>query len=207
MTDGYNSMLSGDFRMRWKRFRVAAGRCEKLEKLMAATPQFDLVVKPTDTALIGLSSVGDPSEDAVAILARAKARAAGLGYAGNVTPNEALELLNAGAARLIDVRTPEERKFVGYVQDSVAVPWATGTAFTRNPRFIRELEGNVRKDEVLLFLCRSGSRSILAAEAASRAQFHQAYNILEGFEGELDQQRRRGSNDGWRFRGLPWVQD
>jgi rhodanese-related sulfurtransferase len=207
MTDGYNSMLSGDFRMRWKRFRVAAGRCEKLEKLMAATPQFDLVVKPTDTALIGLSSVGDPSEDAVAILARAKARAAGLGYAGNVTPNEALELLNAGAARLIDVRTPEERKFVGYVQDSVAVPWATGTAFTRNPRFIRELEGKVRKDEVLLFLCRSGSRSILAAEAASRAQFHQAYNILEGFEGELDQQRRRGSNDGWRFRGLPWVQD
>jgi rhodanese-related sulfurtransferase len=174
---------------------------------MAATPQFDLVVKPTDAARIGLSSAESRSEDTVAILARAQARASGLGYAGNVTPSEALELLNAGAARLVDVRTPEERKFVGYVQDSVAVPWATGTAFTRNPRFIRELEGKVRKDEVLLFLCRSGSRSILAAEAASRAQFHQAYNILEGFEGELDPQHRRGSNDGWRFRGLPWVQD
>jgi rhodanese-related sulfurtransferase len=172
---------------------------------MAATPQFDLVVKPTDAART--SSAGSKSEDTVAILARAQARATGLGYAGNVTPDEALELLNAGAARLVDVRTPEERKFVGYVQDSVAVPWATGTAFTRNPRFIRELEGKVRKDEVLLFLCRSGSRSALAAEAASRAQFHQAYNILEGFEGELDQQRRRGGNDGWRFRGLPWVQD
>ncbi|MGA2398693.1 MAG: rhodanese-like domain-containing protein [Steroidobacteraceae bacterium] len=174
---------------------------------MAATPQFDLNVKPSDSARIGLSSVGTHSEETVAILARAQARAAGLGYAGNVTPNEALELLNAGVARLIDVRTPEERKFVGYVQDSVAVPWATGTSFTRNPRFVRELEGRVRKDEILLFLCRSGSRSILAAEAASRAQFHHAYNVLEGFEGELDQQRRRGSNDGWRFRGLPWVQD
>ena len=174
---------------------------------MAATPQFDATVKPLVSSRIGLSSLGSQSEETVAILARAQARAAGLGYAGNVTPSEALELLNAGAARLIDVRTPEERKFVGYVQESVAVPWATGTAFTRNPRFIRELEGKVRKDEVLLFLCRSGSRSVLAAEAASRAQFHQAYNILEGFEGELDPQRRRGSTDGWRFRGLPWVQD
>jgi rhodanese-related sulfurtransferase len=174
---------------------------------MAATPQFDLNVKPADSVRIGLSAVDSQSEETVAILARAQARAAGLAYAGNVTPNEALELLNAGVARLIDVRTPEERKFVGYVQDSVAVPWATGTSFTRNPRFVRELEGRVRKDEILLFLCRSGSRSILAAEAASRAQFHHAYNVLEGFEGELDQQRRRGSNDGWRFRGLPWVQD
>jgi rhodanese-related sulfurtransferase len=174
---------------------------------MAASPQFDLLAKPAGPARIGLSSFDSQGAETVAILARAQARGAGLGYAGNVTPDEALELLNAGAARLIDVRTPEERKFVGYVPDSVAVPWATGTAFTRNPRFIRELEGKARKDEVLLFLCRSGARSILAAEAASRAQFHQAYNVLEGFEGELDPQRRRGASEGWRFRGLPWVQD
>jgi rhodanese-related sulfurtransferase len=207
MTDGYNPMLSGDFRMCRKGSSLASLGVKIGEHLMAGTPQFDATVKSLDSARIGLSSLGSQSEETVAILARAQARAAGLGYAGNVTPSEALELLNAGAARLIDVRTPEERKFVGYVQESVAVPWATGTAFTRNPRFIRELEGKVRKDEVLLFLCRSGSRSVLAAEAASRAQFHQAYNILEGFEGELDPQRRRGSTDGWRFRGLPWVQD
>jgi rhodanese-related sulfurtransferase len=91
--------------------------------------------------------------------------------------------------------------------ESIAVPWATGTAFTRNPRFVRELEGKARKNEVLLFLCRSGQRSILAAEAASRAQFEQAFNVLEGFEGELDPHHRRGSHGGWRFRGLPWIQD
>jgi len=124
-----------------------------------------------------------------------------------VTPDQAFQLSSAGVARLIDVRTPEERKFVGYVPESLAVPWATGTAFTRNPRFVRELEGNVRKDEVLLFFCRSGARSTLAAEAATRAHFQHAFNVLEGFEGELDEQRRRGGSGGWRFRGLPWIQD
>jgi rhodanese-related sulfurtransferase len=138
---------------------------------------------------------------------RAEAGVEGLAYAGNVTPKEAFELIQAGLARLIDVRTPEERKFVGYVADSVAVPWATGTAFTRNPRFLRELEGKAKKSEVLLFFCRSGSRSIAAAESATRGQFQHAFNVVEGFEGELDDARRRGAQGGWRYRGLPWIQD
>lgn len=156
-----------------------------------------------------LSGAGTTEAAASPILqgARAAAGAQGLPYAGNVTPNEAFELITAGLARLIDVRTPEERKFVGYVADSVAVPWATGTAFTRNPRFLRELEGKARKSDVLLFFCRSGARSIAAAEAATRGQFQQAFNVLEGFEGELDAARRRGTQDGWRYRGLPWIQD
>ncbi|MGD0503331.1 MAG: rhodanese-like domain-containing protein [Steroidobacteraceae bacterium] len=176
---------------------------------MAATPQFDTSSPQSNSARVSLLSASTQNEETAAILERAhaRARAAGLGYAGDVTPNEALELVSAGVARLIDVRTPEERKFVGYVPDSIAVPWATGTAFTRNPRFVRELEGKARKDEVLLLLCRSGARSVLAAEAATRAQFQHAFNVLEGFEGELDPQRRRGSNDGWRFHGLPWIQD
>jgi rhodanese-related sulfurtransferase len=175
---------------------------------MAAAPQLDIAAPPAyaDSARIG-TSPEDAAPAPAALLERARTRAAGLGYAGNVTPAEAVELIVAGVARLIDVRTPEERKFVGYVPGSIAVPWATGTAFTRNPRFIRELEGKARKDDVLLFLCRSGSRSILAAEAATRAQFLHAYNVLEGFEGALDPERRRGTSDGWRFRGLPWIQD
>jgi rhodanese-related sulfurtransferase len=152
---------------------------------------------------IGSEAVASP----ILQRSRAEAGAQGLAYAGNVTPNEAFELINAGLARLIDVRTPEERKFVGYVPDSVAVPWATGTAFTRNPRFLRELEGKAQKNEVLLFFCRSGARSIAAAEAATRGQFRQAFNVLEGFEGELDDSRRRGTQGGWRYRSLPWIQD
>lgn len=143
------------------------------------------------------------------LLIRARTAAAGEGrsYAGNVTPQEAMELAAAGLARIVDVRTPEERKFVGYVPDSVHVAWMTGTALVRNPRFVRELEGKTRKDEVLLFLCRSGQRSAAAAEAATRAQFQNAFNVVEGFEGDLDDRKRRGATNGWRFYGLPWIQD
>lgn len=135
------------------------------------------------------------------------ATAQGLPYAGQVPPALAWALFSAGEATLVDVRSGEERKFVGHVPGSVHVAWATGTALTRNPRFARELESKVRKDAVVLLLCRSGKRSALAAEVAAKAGFQQVFNVLEGFEGEIDEQRHRGTADGWRFRGLPWVQD
>ena len=139
---------------------------------------------------------------------RATARAAGLSYAGGVTPRQAWELFSAGAAQLVDVRTAEERKFVGQVPGSAHVPWATGTSLTRNPRFVRELEAKLGgKDKPVLLLCRSGKRSVAAAEAATQAGFTQVYNILEGFEGELDEHKHRGGRDGWRYQQLPWEQD
>jgi len=139
--------------------------------------------------------------------ARDAAQANQLPYAGGVSPRDAFALLESGSAVLVDVRTAEERKFVGYVPGSVHVAWATGTSLTRNPRFVRELEAKTGKDVVVLLLCRSGNRSALAAEAATKAGFTQAFNVLEGFEGRLDSQQRRGVEDGWRFQGLPWIQD
>lgn len=139
--------------------------------------------------------------------ARASAAAQGLVHAGGVAPREAWQLVQEGAALLIDVRSGEERKFVGQVPGSLHVAWASGTALTRNPRFARELEAKARKDQPLLLLCRSGKRSVLAAEAAAKAGFTQAYNVLEGFEGELDALQQRGRQDGWRYHGLPWIQD
>lgn len=143
----------------------------------------------------------------VLVAARRQAEEADLPYAGGLTPRDAWALVQQGHAVLVDVRSTEERKFVGHVPDSVHVAWATGTSLTRNPRFVRELEAKVGKDQVLLLLCRSGKRSALAAEAAARAGFTQAFNVLEGFEGELDAAQQRGHADGWRHHGLPWVQD
>lgn len=139
--------------------------------------------------------------------ARQEAKLAGLPYAGSVPPREAWALVQSGGAALVDVRSTEERKFVGHVPGSVHVAWATGTALTRNPRFVRELEAKVRKDEVVLLLCRSGKRSAQAGEAATKAGFTSVFNVLEGFEGELNGAQQRGTADGWRFRGLPWIQD
>ena len=138
---------------------------------------------------------------------RAVALATGLPYAGGVSPQLAWALASAGVAQLVDVRSTEERKFVGHVPAGLHVAWATGTSLTRNPRFVRELESKTGKEAPLLLLCRSGKRSILAAEAATKAGFTRVFNVLEGFEGEIDTHRHRGGSDGWRFHGLPWVQD
>ena len=143
--------------------------------------------------------------------ARADAVAQGLNYAGGVRPAVAWALVQSGQAVLVDVRSTEERKFVGHVPASQHVAWATGTALTRNPRFVRELEAKLAKDggkdAVVLLLCRSGKRSVLAAEAAAAAGFRHVFNVLEGFEGAIDAQQHRGGGDGWRFHNLPWVQD
>ncbi len=126
----------------------------------------------------------------------------------SVHPREAWSLFSEGQAVLVDVRTPEELKFVGQVPGAINVPWATGTSLTRNPRFVRELEAKVPdKARRVLLLCRSGKRSALALEAAVKAGYKRASNISEGFEGELDAAQQRGKGDGWRFHGLPWVQN
>jgi len=131
----------------------------------------------------------------------------GLPFHGQVPPKLAWALFEAGDARLVDVRTAEERKFVGHVPDTRHVAWMTGLSLSRNPRFVKELEAKAGKDEVILLLCRSGKRSAAAAEAASKAGFRNVFNILEGFEGDLDEQQRRGAFNGWRQAGLPWIQD
>ncbi|MET0379243.1 MAG: rhodanese-like domain-containing protein [Spongiibacteraceae bacterium] len=148
------------------------------------------------------------SEHGAAILQRARATAdIDSGYAGGVTPGEAWQLFSNGDAVLVDVRTSEERKFVGHVPDTLHVAWATGTALTRNPRFVRELENKVKKDQIVLFLCRSGKRSAEAAKAATKGGFQNVFNVLEGFEGEIGASQQRGQLGGWRFHQLPWVQD
>lgn len=146
---------------------------------------------------------------ATELLARARARAdaAGLRYAGGLEPQEAWALFRAGIAQLIDVRTAEERKFVGHVPGTLHVPWQTGAALIKNPRFLREVQQKVARDDIVLFICRSGKRSAAAAEAATAAGFLHVFNVLEGFEGDLDEQQRRGETNGWRHRGLPWQQD
>jgi rhodanese-related sulfurtransferase len=126
---------------------------------------------------------------------------------GSVRPELAWALAKQGKAVLVDVRTIEERKFVGIAPRSVHVAWATGVEMARNPHFVRDLEAKVKKTDTVLLLCRSGKRSALAAQAAFDAGFTRIYNVLEGFEGDLDDDSRRGTFEGWRFRGLPWVQE
>lgn len=129
-----------------------------------------------------------------------------LDYDGAVTPREAWALVQARAAVLIDVRTAEEYKFVGRVPGAVNVPWH-GTERGALARFFEGLRPYLVAARPLLLLCRSGVRSHAAANAVHAKGIKRVYNVLEGFEGEIDDRRQRGHINGWRYHGLPWVQD
>jgi rhodanese-related sulfurtransferase len=135
-------------------------------------------------------------------------------YAGDLSPREAWELLEADHdAVLVDVRTKAEWSYVGIPElaslgrHAVLIEWTTFPEGRRNPDFLAQLvEVGVRPEAPVIFLCRSGQRSIGAAEAATASGFSRAYNVLEGFEGPLDGERHRGAANGWKAAGLPWKQ-
>lgn len=133
-----------------------------------------------------------------------------LPYAGAVTPTEAYALLQRDPrVKLVDVRTNAERDWVGRVaipeEQHAAVQWNVYPGGTPNPSFLDELSQVTGKDNVLLFLCRSGVRSRHAAKLATEHGYQHCFDILEGFEGDKDAEGHRKTVGGWCKAGLPWV--
>ena len=133
------------------------------------------------------------------------ANASAPGYAGDVTPEQARRWVDRGEAVLVDVRTDAEREWVGRVPGAVPVAWKQWPAMQVNPDFDAQLRAAVPAGGKVVLLCRSGVRSVAAARRAAEIGI-EAYNILEGFEGNPDAEGHRNRTGGWRFRGLPWVQ-
>lgn len=127
------------------------------------------------------------------------------GYAGDVTPQLAWQWVCSGAAVLVDVRSDAERAWVGSVPGALALAWKQWPGMALNGDFAAQLQAAVPADKKVVLLCRSGVRSVAAAHCASALGL-QAYNILEGFEGALNEQGQRGQSGGWRWHGLPWQQ-
>lgn len=136
----------------------------------------------------------------------------GRSYAGDLTPQESWSLLSEDPnAVLVDVRTDAEWKWVGVPDLSglgrqvVFAEW-TRNSGQRNDGFVADLmAAGITGERPVIFLCRSGNRSIPAAEIATAAGLGPCFNMLEGFEGQLDEQGHRGVT-GWRAEGLPWKQ-
>ncbi|MBV5292236.1 MAG: MBL fold metallo-hydrolase [Curvibacter lanceolatus] len=126
------------------------------------------------------------------------------GYAGDVSPLLAWQWVQSGEAVLVDVRTDAEREWVGFVPGATGLAWKQWPGMAMNPGFDEGVVAAAAGRKVVL-LCRSGVRSVAAAKRATELGL-QAYNILEGFEGDPDQHGQRGRKGGWRFRGLPWRQ-
>ena len=127
------------------------------------------------------------------------------GYAGDVTPATACQWWQAGQAILVDVRSTAELEWVGFVPGSVHIAWKQWPGMVANNNFDEALLAAVPQDKKVVLLCRSGVRSIAAAQRATELGL-QAYNILQGFEGNPDALAQRGHVGGWRYHGLPWRQ-
>jgi rhodanese-related sulfurtransferase len=130
-------------------------------------------------------------------------------------PKQAWEILRQRPdAVLLDVRSRVEFDYVGHPVGSVHVPWQEFPDWRADPEFVAKVAHSLKTlrpdsapEEVpLLALCRSGKRSAAAAQALAQSGYRHVYNIMEGFEGDRDADRHRGTINGWRFHGLPWEQ-
>lgn len=130
---------------------------------------------------------------------------AATGYAGDVTPQLAYKWWTSSEAVLIDVRSDAEREWVGFVPGAIPLAWKQWPGMAMNQGFDEALRAAVPAGKKALLLCRSGVRSIAAAKRATELGI-EAYNILEGFEGDPDEHAHRGRKGGWRHHGLPWRQ-
>lgn len=133
-----------------------------------------------------------------------------------ITPVEAWDILQSSTnAVVLDVRSTMEFHYVGHPPGAVLVPLKEPPDWEIDPEFVDRVrkvlqgkcgEGARAEDLTILSLCRSGQRSLTAAELLADAGFTQVYNIKEGFEGDRDDKNHRNTINGWRARQLPWEQ-
>jgi rhodanese-related sulfurtransferase len=120
-------------------------------------------------------------------------------------------------AVLIDVRTIAEWAYVGLPDLSVIgkrpvlVEWQGFPDDRLNTAFVERVIEAINplgadRESELFFICRSGQRSLKAAQAMAAAGYTRCRNVADGFEGPLDANRHRGQAVGWKAKGLPWAQ-
>ncbi len=132
----------------------------------------------------------------------------------NVSPRQTWEALGTDPkAQLVDVRTDAEWTYVGLPdltgagKQPVLIPWQRFPTGQVNEGFVEQLrQAGFTPEHRIYFLCRSGVRSVAAADAAIGAGFPHAYNVVDGFEGPPDAEGHRGTLTGWKADELPWRQ-
>ncbi|NOX42788.1 MAG: rhodanese-like domain-containing protein [Gammaproteobacteria bacterium] len=132
-----------------------------------------------------------------------------------ISPEAAYKLLqNNPSAVFIDVRSAMEFLFVGHPKEAINIPWIDEPDWCVDPKFAAHIRqvmlGGVSQhhkgDAPVVLICRSGKRSLEAGELLLSEGFADVYNVMEGFEGDMDENHHRSSVGGWRFHGLLWEQ-
>jgi rhodanese-related sulfurtransferase len=139
-----------------------------------------------------------------------------------VTSREAYEKWKAAPDKVtvIDVRTPEEYLFIGHADMAWNIPFAAQLyqwdaekkqfPMQPLPDFVARVEKIAKPDDLLLVMCRSGTRSAMAVNLLAKAGFTNVYNITDGMEGDAVQDLNSVFNgqrlvNGWKNSGLPWT--
>ena len=108
------------------------------------------------------------------------------GYAGDVTPKTAWDILKTkDDSYLVDCRTTAEWNFVGVPdlsqlnKEAALLEWTRFPDGSPNPDFVNQVEQIIpHRDATILFLCRSGQRSIGAATAMTEVGYPNCYLSL-----------------------------
>jgi rhodanese-related sulfurtransferase len=125
----------------------------------------------------------------------------------HLTPKQAYEFLQANSEGiLVDVRSEIEHLFVGHPKGAILIPWVDGADWDINPNFVAQVKKAASLNRPVVLFCRSGQRSVDAGLALEKAGVENIYNVLNGFEGDLNQNHQRSAVNGWRFDELPWLQ-
>jgi len=128
----------------------------------------------------------------------------------SVSPQTALDMIKHPGTYLVDVRSIAEYCLIGHPVNAVSIPMTFWNekiqSFEPNGNFVKDIQGRFKTSDVLIFICRSGGRSLRAAQEALNAGFSSVYSVREGFEGEKDENGYR-TVGGWKNRGLPYTYD
>ena len=118
-----------------------------------------------------------------------------------VSPEQAKELLDQGYT-YVDVRSEPEFE-AGHVPGALNVPLMNmgPQGMTPNPDFLKVMESAFGKAEKLLTGCKSGGRSLKAAQQLLGAGYQDVVDMRAGWDGGKDDFGR--PDPGWSQKGLP----
>jgi rhodanese-related sulfurtransferase len=123
-----------------------------------------------------------------------------------VTAKEAYEKWQGDPenVKIIDVRTPEEFRLIGFPEMAARIP------LSASDEFVGQVKKIGKPDDTILVICRSGNRSAVAVDILARAGFERAFTVVDGFEGDRNTDPSspdygKRTVNGWKNAGLPWT--
>lgn len=147
-----------------------------------------------------------------------------------LSPKQAWDMVQENPAKtlFLDVRTRAEAAYVGmpkrvdglvpFVEHDLLWSWddkRNAYKFEPVQSFVPDVKHRLEakklsKDDIVIVMCRSGTRSAVAANRLAEEGYTKVYTVVEGFEGDTSKSgpdKGKRTVNGWKNAGLPWTYD